>query len=121
MKKAHYDPNDPRRGEIHDLAKRLYACKGPNTPTGECRRGVLGVFDTDMGITVRLFLHKNSSHVLVYSYLKTYTCEKGTHGRIRVISRSKPAYAVGTFDADYADLTLELLYKELILESLAEL
>jgi len=107
----------PKKAEIVRLT-RLFIKSQPRTFDGQHRFGELSVFDTEMGMTVRLFLPQHQDrpvrHTLVYATVRSY--------RLRdELNLAEAPLVEGTWNEAYAHMALQLLRQATVLDALAEI
>lgn len=107
---------DPRKPELIRLM-RVFIKSQPYSSGGEYRFGKLSVFDTGMGITIRLFQPENAKrippHDLVYSTTSSYDAR-------RKLKLRQAPMVEGTWAPEFADEALALLRQATVLDQLAD-
>jgi len=110
---------DPRKPELIRLMRLFIRGQKPNGKAqDEYRYGKLSMFDTGMGITIRVFPPEREGrsppHVLVYNTVNSY----GTKGELNL---QEPPMVEANWEPDLADEALQLLREATVLDALAEL
>lgn len=107
---------DPRKVELVRLM-RVFMRGNKPSKKGEYKYGMLGMFDTSRGITIRLFLPENKdrtpTHDLVYNTVSDYTVRGD-------LNLKRAPLVEANWEPDLADIALALLRQATVLDELAD-
>lgn len=107
----------PKKVELIRLMRLFIKGQPRNVPKDEYCYGKLSLFDTGMGITIRMFPtadeRESGSHTLIYNTVLSYE----TKGELNL---QEPPMVEANWRPDLADEALQLLREATVLDALAE-